>query len=128
MTNGRSTRRVTLSHVELEEFLSDSGQSIEVNPRGYREVELSECDNLITPRKMAKDGAYTFRANSDEESIREFCLVSRLNSCQLIHIEQLPNFNFKKMSVGRCTTSNHDVPKSKCVDLPLNSHIFLFHS
>ena len=105
MTNGRSSRRVTLSHVELEEFLSDSGQSIEVNPRGYREVELSECDNLITPRKMAKDGAYTFRANSDEESIREFCVVRELNSHQLIRFDMPTQLHGKKMSSVRHTMS-----------------------
>jgi hypothetical protein len=125
MTNGRSSRRVTLSHVELEEFLSDSGQSIEVNPRGYREVELSECDNLITPRKMAKDGAYTFRTNSDEECIREFCVVRHLNSHPLICFEQSIE-TFGEMSTVRCTTNRNQT--HPCIDLSLNSCILFLHS
>lgn len=73
MTNSSLTR--TVSNAELEVFLSDIRQSMEVNPRGYREVDITECDNVILPRKEAKDESTFFSARSDEERVREFCRV-----------------------------------------------------
>ena len=76
MTNGGSSKTRTLSNAELETFLSDIRQSMEVNPRGYREVALTECDNVILPKKETKDDSTFFSARSDEERVREFCRVN----------------------------------------------------
>ena len=77
MTKARSFRRRTLTHAELEDYLTDIGQRMEVNPRGYREVAMSECDSTLYASKAVQYRASYSPASTDEERVRNFCRVRR---------------------------------------------------
>ena len=66
-----------MTHAELEDYLTDIGQGMEVNPRGYREVAMSECDSTLHTNKAVQYRASYSPASTDEERVRNFCRVRR---------------------------------------------------
>ena len=119
MTKARTFRRRTLTHAELEDYLTDIGQGMEVNPRGYREVAMSECDSTLYTSKAVKCRTSYSPASTDEERVRNFCRVrkaatSHLRSCFCLScwiktrtIFLLPNFLYSLIAVDGAAEGHH---------------------
>lgn len=119
MTKARTFRRRTLTHAELEDYLTDIGQGMEVNPRGYREVAMSECDSTLYTSKAVKCRTSYSPASTDEERVRNFCRVRsaasshlrscfRLPSCMVTRtVSLLPNFLYTYIAVDGAAKGHH---------------------